>query len=330
MKKFLLQFFYFSLVPVFLILVIEIFITCYHDLLFSEQRLEKLYKNDIVDYEWIPLLNNDSIHLLAGSSSVKYGLSCSQLNELNPDRSCYVNMAYDARDPIATYFILKNLDSKKISSVYMGLDPWIYAKQYYKHRNSYYYLDLNIFQTILFTFQHDKTAFLQRYKVLLSVLLNEKPIVSSIKRVVPPDFGSVALTQIPKNFDVNPIEMFQIKTYGWSDLQFTYLKKIIDYCQAKQIPFSMFIPPKRTDFISSYKADCAKIHHDYLQLMKKYGVQAPIFGTFDQSGMDGDSTYFVEGFHLNQQGQKRYTELFYRLIQERKAVFSVEYQWYKK
>ena len=330
MKKFLLQFFYFSLVPVFLILVIEIFITCYHDLLFSEQRLEKLFKNDIVDYEWIPLLNNDSIHLLAGSSSVKYGLSCSQLNELNPDRSCYVNMAYDARDPIATYFILKNLDSKKISSVYLGLDPWIFAKQYYKHRNSYYYLDLNIFQTILFTFQHDKTAFLQRYKVLLSVLLNEKPIVSSIKRVVPPDFGSVALTRIPKNFDEKPIEMFQIKTYGWSDLQFTYLKKIIDYCKAKQIPFSMFIPPKRTDFIKAYKADCAEIHQDYLKHLQEKEIQGPIFGTFDQLEKQGDAHCFVDGIHLIQQGQQQYTELFYRLTQERKAVFSVEYQWYKR
>lgn len=330
MKKFLLQFFYFSLIPLGLILVIEIFIACYHDLLFSEQRLEKLFQNDIVDYEWIPSLNNDSIHLLAGSSSVKYGLSCSQLNELNPDRSCYVNMAYDARDPIATYFILKNLDPEKISSVYFGMDPWIYAKQYYKHRNSYYYLDLNIFQTILFTLQHDKTAFLQRYKILLSVLFNEKPIVSAIKRVVPSDFGSVALTQIPKNFNQKPIEMFQIETYGWSDLQFTYLKKITDYCQAHNIPFSLFIPPKRSDFTRYYRTDCSKIHSGFLNHLNEKGITAPIFGTFDQPGMDGDSTFFAEGVHLNQKGQQRYTEIFYQLSVEPKETFSAEYQWFRK
>ena len=288
-------------------------IVIYHNQLFSEQRLEKLFLNEMADCNWISSLKTDSIVVLSGSSTVKYSLSCSQLNQLSKDSVNYINIAKDARDPIATYFILKNLDPKKISAVYFGMDPWIYAKQYYKHRNSYYYLDLTIFQTIIFPFQHDKSAFLQRYKVLLSVLLDEKPNVSTKIRAIPPDFGSVALTQIPKNFNQKPIEMFQIKTYGWSDLQFTYLKKMVDYCQEQHIPFSMFIPPKRSDFISYYKADCTEIHHDYLKLMKKYGVQAPIFGSFDQLGMDGDSSYFADGVHLNQKGQMRYTEIFYRL-----------------
>lgn len=330
MKKFLLQFLYFSLIPIFLILIMEIMIVMNHNQLFSEQRLEKLFLNEMADYNWISSLNIDSIIVLSGSSTVKYSLSCSQLNELDKDSVHYVNIARDARDPIATYFILKNLDPKKISSVYFGMDPWIYAKQYYKHRNSYYYLDLNIFQTILFTFQHDKTAFLQRYKELFSVLLNKKPIVSSKKRAVPPDFGSVALTQIPKNFNQKPIEMFQIKTYGWSDLQFTYLKKMIDYCQEQHIPFSMFIPPKRSDFTRSYRTDCAEIHQDYLKHLQDKEIQGSIIGTFDQLANQGDASCFVDGIHLIQHGQQQYTEIFYRLTNERKAVFSEEYQWFRK
>jgi len=330
MKKFLLQFFCLSLIPLFLIVILEITIQCYHDEIFSEKRLERLFLNEMADYNWISSLKTDSIVVLSGSSTVKYSLSCSQLNQLSKDSVNYVNIAKDARDPIATYFILKNLDPKKISAVYFGMDPWIYAKQYYKHRNSYYYLDLNIFQTILFTFQHDKSAFLQRYKVLLSVLLDEKPIISSKKRAIPPDFGSVALTQIPKNFNQKPIETFQIKTYGWSDLQFTYLKKMIDYCQEQHIPFSMFIPPKRSDFTRSYRTECAEIHQDYLKHLQEKEIQGPILGTFDQLEKQGDAHCFVDGIHLIQQGQQRYTELFYRLINERKAVFSVEYQWFKK
>ena len=73
----------------------------------------------------------DSIKILSGSSSVKYGLSCTVLNGLAQEKYKYVNIAYDARDPIVTYFILKNIDLKNVSTIYFGLDPWIYTKRYY-------------------------------------------------------------------------------------------------------------------------------------------------------------------------------------------------------
>jgi hypothetical protein len=328
MKKFLVHFFYFSLVPFLLILLFEVVICFSHDEIFSEKKLEQQFSQEIADYEWVKTLKADSVILLAGSSSVRYSLSCSKLNELNQDRSDYINIAMDARDPIVTYFIIKNLGLKNISAIYFGLDPWIFAKQYYKHGNNYLYLDLNLIETSIYSLEHDHNALFERYKQYFIQFLNQKTTKVFKNYIVPSDFGSAPLNKIPLNFNNNPYELFQIKTYGWSNLQFEYLKKIVAYCKTNNIRFSMFVPPKRSDFTKSYQTDCLKIHEQYVNKLSQNGISADIFGQFDQLELFGDSLFFVEGFHLNERGQKTYTEIFYELSISPKVPFSKQYEWY--
>src|SRR5690606_35182608 len=117
MKQFILKILLFISTPLILFSLFEGGIYFFRQNIFSETKLEHLFHKELLDYKWIDKVKSDNIIVLAGSSSVRYGLSCLRLNELNPDNSTYVNIAMDARDPIATYFIIKSLDLNKISSI---------------------------------------------------------------------------------------------------------------------------------------------------------------------------------------------------------------------
>ena len=123
-----------------------IFLECGISLLkndfFSENKMENVYEGIGNDYKWIGnKLGPKS--LLLGSSTVRYGIGAKQLTELSNDGITYLNLAMDARDPIQTYFLLKEIDLTEIRAVYFGLDPWIYTKGYYKYRDPYLYLDIS-------------------------------------------------------------------------------------------------------------------------------------------------------------------------------------------
>ena len=90
----------------------------------------------------------------------------------------------------------------------------------------------------------------------------------------------------------------------------------------------MIVPPKRSDFIHLYQKDCSEIHKEYLQHLTDKGIKGTITGTFDQHGIDGDSIYFVDGLHLIQRGQKKYSEIFYQLTQSSLPPAQKQYDWY--
>lgn len=327
MKKFLLNISLFITTPLILVSLFEVGIYFFRENIFSETKLEHLFYKEISDYKWINKIKSDTIIVLAGSSSVRYGLSCSKLNDLNPDSSIYVNIAMDARDPIATYFIIKSLDLNKISAIYMGLDPWIYAKRYYKHRNSYFYLDFKLIELFKYSKEHDKSAFLKRYKSLLSILKNSSSKYSDFDINIPSDFGSVALNRTDVNFNDSG-DWFQIESYNWSDLQFIYLRKIQDYCATNNIKFALFIPPKRSDYSNSYKKYFKEIHFEYVNKLDKNGITAPVFGKFNQLDTIGDSLFFAEAYHLNEKGQKKYSEIFYNMTLLKNECFTKNYKWF--
>lgn len=327
MKKFLVNLSIFIAIPLIPFSFLEVGICFFRENIFSENKLEHLFYKEMSDYKWINKIKSDSIIVLAGSSSVRYGLSCSKLNELNTDSSVYVNIAMDARDPIATYFIIKSLDLNRIDAIYMGLDPWIYAKRYYKHRNSYFYLDFKLIELFKYSKEHDKSAILKRYKSLLSILKNSTSIYSHSEINIPSDFGSVALNRTDVNFNDSG-DWFQIESYDWSDLQFTYLRKIQDYCAVNNIKFSLFIPPKRSDYSDSYKKYFKEIHFDYVTNLDKNGINAPIFGKFNQLATIGDSLFFAEAYHLNEKGQKKYSEIFYNMTLLKNEYFTKNYKWF--
>ena len=323
MRKFCINSIYFLTVPLLFWGLVEISIYTLKARLFSENNLESICKAEANDYGWIKSLKSDSIIVLAGSSSVKYGLSCKILNEVSSDNYKYVNIAMDARDPIQTYFIIKNLDLKKVSSVYLGLDPWIFTKRYYMNRNSYLYLDFNFIEFLNFTNEHDKSSFLKRYKGFFKYLFSSKQHYTYNENSNPPtDFGSVVLEGKAKNFNEPINDWFQLDKYGWSDLQFEYLQKISELCKEKNINFAAFIPPKRSDFSIVYKDKCNLIHDEYLKKLANVGFISPILGVFDQLDKKGDKDNFIEAYHLNKKGQVLYSRIFYELSNMQMSFFS--------
>ena len=105
MKRFIIYLLYFSILPFLIFTVFEITIYSLKSSFFLDRNLQNVCIDEANDYEWIKTIKSDSLKFLAGSSSVKYGLSCKILNHLSSRKFNYVNIAMDARDPIQTYFI---------------------------------------------------------------------------------------------------------------------------------------------------------------------------------------------------------------------------------
>lgn len=314
-----------------MIILIEILIYQFKDNIYSEKKLGNVFEKDVNSYAWINKIDSDSLVILSGSSSVKYGLSCTFLNDLAISQNKYVNIASDARDPIQTYFILKSLDFDKICEVYFGLDPWIYTKIYYRHRDKYMYLDFNIIEVFEFFNEYDKTIFFKRYVSFINFIWPNVFYNSTNKNFeIPPDYGSVSLKKEAKNFDDFSNDWYQTDKYGWSDLQFIYLKKIEDLCFDRKVKFAVFVPPKRSDFSKHYKEYSVLTHKEFVNNLIEVNLTAPIFGKFDQLDDLGDSNNFVEAYHLNQHGQRVYSELFYELTGQEMSIFSNKYLWLKE
>ena len=328
MKHFLKKIFVFTfllLIPFFLL---EFSIETSRDSFFKESSLEKNYKNDANGYAWINKLNNKPINIVSGSSTVRYGLSCKQLNELNQDSSVYINFAMDARDPIQTYFILKNVNLYNVKTVYFGLDPWIYGKKYYKHlHQSILYLDFTFFECLLYFKEHDKSAFSKRYKAYFDYISNSKKGNSLKNEIIPKDFGSIALEHTALNFSTLN-DIFQTNKYGWSSLQFEYLKKIETLCDENKIKLNLFVVPKRSDYSKFHKNNFVKYHEEYLNKMAEISMKSPIFGKLDLLDSKGDSILFTEAFHLNKAGQVKFTKLFYELTLKPNQTYLTDYDWF--
>lgn len=323
MNKFLQKIVKFSIVPLFVFFGIEWYIQSVKENYLNEKSLQKIASSEVNDYAWINKLNQKQIKVLAGSSSVKYSLSCNLLNKLCDNKYQYVNIAQDARDPMVTYFIINSLNLKNIKTIYFALDPWIYTKSYYKNRNNILYYDFNLFQTIIFNSKYDNTTLKSR----VSNLIFEQSLSSTKNFVIPEDFGSVVLEQNPTNFQ-DPKELFNLKTFGWSMIQFDYLKKIDALCKKNNIEFILFIPPKRSDFTQVYKKECKQIHKEYIELLNKCNLKLRIFGKFNDLEALGNKNNFADALHLNEKGQQIYTKLFFKISNSKLNTLSKKYKWF--
>lgn len=90
MRRFIYKILVFSLIPLIPFLLIEFGIEAFKKSLFEEITLEKRYKEDANQYAWLEKLDDKPINIVAGSSSVRYDLTCRELNKLNPDTSIYI------------------------------------------------------------------------------------------------------------------------------------------------------------------------------------------------------------------------------------------------
>ncbi len=328
MNRYIINILFFSIIPLILIGLVEIGMSCLKGDVLSEKNLENMCSYESSQYNWVNTINSDSIIIVAGSSTVRYGLSCSILNELSSAYQKYVNIAMDARDPIQTYFIIKKIDLSKVSEIYFALDPWIYAKSYYKYRNHYLYLDFSL-KEILSYKEHDEQALIQRYSHFEKYFRSSKPFSTNESSQIPSDYGSVVLDRTPVNFNESINNWFQIDKYGWSDLQFEYLQKIASLCKDNHVKFAVFITPKRSDFSKVYRDSCAQIHQEYVANILKKGMKVPIFSRFDLLDDIGDDVYFAESYHLNKRGQEKFSQLFYKMKNEKMDTLTDSYKWIK-
>lgn len=313
MRKFLYRLLVFSLLPLLTLLVLELWIHTKHKQLFQEEKLEQAFRNKAGAYQWVNSIKHPKKVFLLGSSSIKYGLSCRELNRLTADSLSFINLAADARDPIETYFILKQLDLSSVKAMYMGIDPWIYTRNYYRNRHQYLLLDLPFAKAVRYSKDYDLRLLAKRYKALLHFPDPDHP-AAKVQTTIPADFGSVALTKKPVNFNDPVSKKFRLKVYGWSEQQFIYLQKIVSLCQEKGIAFTAFYPPRRMDFINDYESNCRDIQASFLNQLHASGITTPIKSSI-RSLQPGNDSLFADAYHLNKSGQEKYSRYFFSLIQ---------------
>jgi hypothetical protein len=301
---------------------------------FSEKNLSAKYKNISNSYKWISKVNPQKKILLFGSSTVAYGLSCSKLNEIAGDTISFVNLASVTRCPIQSYFILKKIDLTGVKTAYYGIDPWIFTKEYYKSRDPYYYLDMNLITALKYAEENGIGIISLRYQGLFKYLLYTLNLTlqhNSHLYDIPEDYGTLVLQDRPVNFNGRAGDYFKIEKYGWSELQFEYLVKILDLFKEKKIDFKVFLPPKRSNFSKDYKSNCTVIHNEFMENLSKVNFSAPVFGKFDQLDTLGDYELFSDDCHLNAIGQGVYSKLFYDMIKTNiYQKFDKHYSWFIK
>lgn len=316
MKQFLHTLVRFSILPVLLLVLFEMGIAMQKKNLLSEKKLGKALADSAASYGWVSKVGNNNQALLLGSSTVKYGLSCEVLNKLSGDSLAWINLAADARDPVETYFILKQLDLRRVKAVYFAIDPWVFSRRYYMNRNSLLYLDMDLLTAVHYSKEHDARLWPRRYKSLFAALLPaSSPGIKNLP--VPAGFGSATIKRKPVNFNDPVYRKFQVDKYGWSNLQFEYLQKMVLLCQRNNISFTAFYFPKRSDFVADYTTNCKEVHAAFLTNLKKAGFTSPITGSFDQLKEYGDSL-FADAYHLNEEGQQFYSKLFRSMVNPQK------------
>ena len=267
--------------------------------------LEASYEEEIKSYAWISQslnIKDKKLSIICGSSTLKYGLDCDELNRLSKE-NFYVSTAQDAGDPIRSYFILKSLQKDLVSKVYMGLDPWICTKYYYRHRKDIMYMDFSILEVFSFQNKHDQSAFLKRYRGLLQYL---KPFNSdNAKTEVPERLGSGV--REPKSTEVkNPCESYD-EDFHWSRVQFLYLEKIVELCSENDWELVFIKPPKHPKYIDYIREDCTEIQDEW---NRKTAYLSSVSNVIDMEQVIEDSDHFNDGVHLNALGQKAYSSIF--------------------
>ena len=329
MKSFLIKLIKFISLPLAFVLLSEFIIWIYKTDIYSEKKIDKIFSMTYANYHWLNNIPQKPTVLFCGNSAVRHGLNCQLLNELSKDSLSFINIGYDARDPIETYFMLKHFDLKNIKSIYFGIDPIEYTKGFYKNRSYYYYLDLNLPSCINYFRKDDNMVFFRRYQKLFEYFNTPVEIYSKSTQV-PKGLGSTIITAPPVDFNDLVFEKFQIDTYGWSELQFEYLHKISKLCKEKKIDFYALIMPRRSDFTAKYIRDCKEIQLYFQNKIKNDFLPKHFVGKLNQVAYLGDDSKLYENnAHLNAQGQQYFTKQFYELL-TKKAYYNYNESWYLK
>ena len=285
-------------------------------------QIENDYRDEIDSYGWLSKLNK--IHgFILGSSSLRYGLSATTLAK---NDEVWVNLSMDARDPAVFYQLLKKYaPEKKPSIVIVSLDPWIYSKSYYKYRNPAMLLDLTPEETMQYMKVNNavlfsKTKYFLKYQLGLVQTMNTAPPEIPQKLKVPTDMGSVKLKQTAVNFNNVDNDIFELTNYGWSDLLFSYLRKIKEYCVANNIDLVFVVPPKRNDFIVVMKEKYKDVHDQWWQKLYASVGGSKIVGHYSDLANYDQKSSFCEAYHLSAKGQEIYSKYLQQKLDSTRTI----------
>jgi hypothetical protein len=281
----------------------------------SEKELHFAYYSEIEAYKWTKRINKID-GLILGSSTLRYGLSCDLLQ--SDQYRQWVNLSMDARDPVVFYLLLNRyLKELKPKIVLLGLDPWIYSKSYYRYRNPVMLNDLNFSQKLKYYSHVDQKLPIRILKYRYFTRNDGSPI-KNVK--VPDDFGSVKLNSQAINFNEVNQDFFQLADYGWSQVQFDYLKKIDSLCALKKVKVIYIISPKRKDYVSTCIEKFNLEHNRWWTLINETIPNAEIIGTYGALKNYDQNKIFADAYHLNGFGQNIFSEYVKDNISKSKRV----------
>jgi len=290
------------LIPLLLMVcVMELAIFYRHDDIFSEKKLDNVFKGIESEYLWAKNIRHKNKVLLIGSSTVLYGIDCAKLTQLSNDSLLFLNFGMVGRDPVEMYFVLKNSNLNNVRSVCVGIDSWFYLKSYYGTRNSYMCLDYTLENMLKCSMFYDKSILYKRYKQFIKYVCNKSFTLYNVHKGVPPNNGSLKIEMKPKAFDV-PIT--NLNNYGynvnkWADIQFTYLKKIDSLLEHNGIKMYYIITPKRIDYTTTYFKTCGEFHREFVHRLMKLHLKGTFFGKMNDIPDSLSKRCFADGVHLN-------------------------------
>ncbi len=269
----------------------------------TEQALQNAYATSIDEYAWVSRTGPAQGFLL-GSSTIRYGVSCSLLRS---DDSLWYNFAMDARDPIVSYLVLeKYWPLKQPRTVIVGLDPWIYAKAYYVNRRPIMYLDLDGPTTWKYR-REDRNVIFSKGKEYLKYKFLRTAAHAEGDTVVPADFGTATLTRKAANFNWIRRNIFSIDDYGWSSMQFYYLEQIKRYCDERGVRTIFVIPPKRADFIDWTNKGFSAEQRQWWDSVNKHIGGAFFINAISAFSFQNQDSFFADSYHLNPGGQAAFS-----------------------
>jgi hypothetical protein len=305
-----------NLIPSFAIIILFAGITIFFPstIKLTEEKLFEAHEDQINNYAWTDKM--DSIDgIILGSSTLRYGLSSTLLK--SKEYPQWVNFSMDARDPIVDYILLKNYCNKiKPKIVLVGLDPWIYSKKYYQHRNAIMLNDLNPTEKLNFLISVDHFLPVKLIKNNLNDSKTHKPRMKTI----PPDFGSVKLNRTAINFNEVNEDWFDINKFGWSEIQFEYLLKIKNLCHAKGIKLIFVVAPKRKDYIDVSILKFQSENKIWWEKICDILNDENIIGTYDALYHYNQDSIFVDAYHLNENGQVIFSSYLKKLIKNPQKI----------
>ncbi|MBI3555475.1 MAG: SGNH/GDSL hydrolase family protein [Deltaproteobacteria bacterium] len=287
------------------------------------------YSGTFANYSWTDRLEHSPKVLIMGSSAARYGVSPTVLARKGGYLSGeVVNLAFDARNPVQTYYVWKSLSEQVKSSVRLvvyGFEPWTFYQNYYA------YDDFAITQwgpvqrlDVLFNANFDSQTRKKvlRYSFLRSGLgqsiRNSFGFLQKNRQILatPPDFGAIELKARPRNFSGNARESFVDKAlFPVSDFYFSYLKRLKDEVEARGIRFVLFTTPKASEWTKDYSSSCQDVERE--TLTKLNGALGPVI-LIDAMGFMPEPEkmgYMADNAHLNDKGQKAFSAYLAKRLQ---------------